>query len=91
MSTCPLVERIADKVPNAPDVPAVAPAQKSLSYDAAHNTSAYAAMRLPACYAVAARVLRELRLALPHFRPGSMLDFGSGPGTVIWAAHQVIC
>lgn len=35
------------------------------------------------------RVLDELRMRLPDFAPRSMLDFGSGPGTVIWAAREV--
>jgi hypothetical protein len=28
-------------------------------------------------------------MRLPGFLPTSMLDFGSGPGTAIWAAHKV--
>jgi len=51
--------------------------------------AAYAAARLPACYAAVARVLDELRLRLPGFTPRSMLDFGAGPGTAVWAAREV--
>ena len=58
-------------------------------YDDAGKAAAYSVMRMPACYAVAFRVLRELRLARPNLSPSSLLDFGSGPGTAIWAAQQV--
>ena len=51
---------------------------------------AYAVMRMPACYAAAAHVLHELRECRPDLQPGSMLDFGAGPGTATWAARQVI-
>ena len=44
---------------------------------------------MPACYAVLYRVFDELHLHLPHFAPKTMLDFGSGPGTAIWAAREV--
>ena len=47
-------------------------------------------MRMPACYSVAFRVLRELRLARPELMPSTLLDFGAGPGTVVWAAQEVI-
>lgn len=64
-------------------------ARASPAYDASGNAAAYSVMRMPACYAVAMRVLRELRIARPGFSPGSLLDFGSGPGTAIWAAQEV--
>jgi hypothetical protein len=53
------------------------------------ETLAYAAARLPACYAVSHRVFQELRVRSPGFVPTSILDFGSGPGTAIWAAQEV--
>ena len=49
----------------------------------------YAASRLPACYAVVWRVLDELNMRMADFQPESMLDFGAGPGTAIWAASEV--
>ena len=52
------------------------------------QVAAYAAARMPGCYAAVARVLDELRLRLPDFAPASMLDFGAGPGTAIWAARE---
>ena len=53
------------------------------------EVAAYAATRLPACYSVLVKVFEELRLRVPQLRPRRMLDFGSGPGTAIWAACQV--
>lgn len=50
---------------------------------------AYATSRMPACYAALSRVLGEVADRRPGWRPASMLDFGSGPGTAVWAAQQV--
>lgn len=47
---------------------------------------AYLATRLPATFAVMQRVLTELQLRLPDFRPQHMLDLGAGPGTASLAA-----
>ena len=63
-------------------------ASSSPEYDKA-QVAAYASSRMPACYAVLYRVFDELHLHLPQFSPRTMLDFGSGPGTAIWAARQV--
>ncbi len=63
-------------------------AASSPEYDSA-KVAAYASSRMPACYAVLFRVFDELHLHLPHFAPRTMLDFGSGPGTAIWAAREV--
>lgn len=63
-------------------------AASSPEYDSA-RVAAYASSRMPACYAVLFRVFDELHLQLPHFAPRTMLDFGSGPGTAIWAAREV--
>ena len=52
------------------------------------EVAAYAATRLPACYAVLVKVFEELRLRVPELQPRRMLDFGSGPGSAIWAACQ---
>jgi ribosomal protein RSM22 (predicted rRNA methylase) len=55
----------------------------------AAERAAYLLTRLPATYAADAVVFRELaaRVAGPF---GSMLDLGSGPGTSMWAAAEVI-
>ena len=62
--------------------------QKRVKYTQ-EETLGYAAARMPGCYSVASRVLDDLRWRLPEFQPGSLLDFGAGPGTATWAASQV--
>jgi ribosomal protein RSM22 (predicted rRNA methylase) len=50
------------------------------------DLAAYLTVRLPATYRVAERVLAELAALRPEFRPASLIDGGTGPGTVAWAA-----
>lgn len=50
------------------------------------DLAAYLAARLPATYAVNARVLNEVAALHPDFRPCSLADVGAGPGTAGWAA-----
>jgi ribosomal protein RSM22 (predicted rRNA methylase) len=50
---------------------------------------AYAASRMPACYAALEASLREVAARRPSWHPQNMLDFGAGPGTAVWAAQQV--
>jgi hypothetical protein len=51
---------------------------------------AYAASRMPACYAAVQHVLGEVAQRMPPgWRPVTMLDFGAGPATAVWAAQQV--
>jgi ribosomal protein RSM22 (predicted rRNA methylase) len=47
---------------------------------------AYLAARLPATYAAVRASLAALAEARPDFSPRTLLDVGSGPGTVLWAA-----
>lgn len=54
-----------------------------------HVSAAYIAARMPGAYSVLHRIFDELRLQLSDFQPQTMLDFGSGPGTAIWAAREV--
>jgi ribosomal protein RSM22 (predicted rRNA methylase) len=53
--------------------------------DRSHR-AAYLITRLPATYAVLARILQECKNRIPDLRVGSMLDLGAGPGTALWAA-----
>ena len=46
---------------------------------------AYLAARLPATYAAVRASLDQLAEAQPDFSPRTLLDVGSGPGTVLWA------
>ncbi|KAI8353357.1 mitochondrial small ribosomal subunit Rsm22-domain-containing protein [Blakeslea trispora] len=50
---------------------------------------AYAAGVLPSTFGAVTNVLRELDSRLVDFKPQSMLDFGTGPGTAIWAAQEI--
>lgn len=63
-------------------------AKDKVLYDTSQSAG-YAAARLPGCYAAAWRIFDEIDLRLPDFEPVSMLDFGAGPGTAIWAATDV--
>ncbi|KAK8918907.1 hypothetical protein KSP39_PZI021056 [Platanthera zijinensis] len=53
------------------------------------ETVAYVASRMPAVYTACHRVLKEVHRRLPDFSPASMLDFGAGPGSAIWAMREV--
>jgi ribosomal protein RSM22 (predicted rRNA methylase) len=49
---------------------------------------AYLAARLPATYAAIRATLDAVAEVRPDFAPRSLLDFGAGPGTVLWAARD---
>ncbi|KAM9719998.1 ribosome assembly protein METTL17, mitochondrial [Menidia menidia] len=48
----------------------------------------YMAARLAGGYAAVRRALNEIKKRDPSFAPQSLLDFGSGLGTVAWASHS---
>lgn len=50
------------------------------------DSMAYVAHRMPGIYACILRVLSEITTARPDFKPTTMLDFGTGPATTVWAA-----
>eukprot|EP01125_Pyxidicula_operculata_P004606 TRINITY_DN1736_c0_g1_i1.p1 TRINITY_DN1736_c0_g1~~TRINITY_DN1736_c0_g1_i1.p1 ORF type:complete len:407 (-),score=71.97 TRINITY_DN1736_c0_g1_i1:668-1762(-) len=49
---------------------------------------AYVAHRVPGIYSCNYRSFQEIKKRFSEFSPQSMLDFGSGPGTAIWAAKE---
>lgn len=49
---------------------------------------AYTAGALPSNFAAITNIMNELSKRLPDFKPASMLDFGTGPGTAIWAVRE---
>ncbi|XP_069044745.1 ribosome assembly protein METTL17, mitochondrial [Lepisosteus oculatus] len=59
-----------------------------LKYDA-DLSLVYLAARLAGGYAAVTRALHEIKKRVPSFSPGSLLDFGSGTGSVAWAAHSL--
>ena len=52
------------------------------------HKAAYLVSRLPATYAVISRALTESKQRISDLRVESMLDFGAGPGTAMWAAVE---
>ncbi|CAJ1072842.1 methyltransferase-like protein 17%2C mitochondrial [Xyrichtys novacula] len=48
----------------------------------------YMAARLAGGYAAVKRALHEIKKRDPSFAPQTLLDFGSGLGTVAWASHS---
>ncbi|KAJ2616714.1 37S ribosomal protein S22 [Coemansia sp. RSA 1365] len=53
------------------------------------ETAAYLAAFALGSYGVLFNVFSELSTRLPGFNPESILDFGSGPATALWAAQEV--
>ncbi|XP_072271302.1 ribosome assembly protein METTL17, mitochondrial isoform X2 [Pyxicephalus adspersus] len=49
----------------------------------------YLAARFDGGYAAVTRVLQEIYKRVPDFKPESLLDFGSGVGSVTWATHAL--
>ena len=50
---------------------------------------AFIASQLPFLYAPLRRVLEEVSLRIPSFQPQSILDFGCGAGSGLWAANEL--
>lgn len=48
----------------------------------------YMAVRLPQNYASIKKVMEEIRSSDPQFEPRTVLDFGSGMGTTMWAVNE---
>ncbi|TPX72656.1 hypothetical protein SpCBS45565_g00227 [Spizellomyces sp. 'palustris'] len=52
------------------------------------ETAGYLASRTGATYAAIRNVLDQLAKRIPSFQPSSVLDFGVGPGTALWAVQH---
>src|SRR5476649_1809076 len=50
---------------------------------------AYLALRVPATYAQIYGALSQVKEIVPSWKPKTMLDLGSGPGTGAWAAKTL--
>lgn len=57
--------------------------------DSRNKVLAYIATRMPSIYVVLRAVFEEMMVRCPTFAPASLIDVGSGPGTVLWAAAEV--
>lgn len=52
------------------------------------ESSAYLSLRFCPSYIAVQAILNELKTRLPRFSPKTMLDYGCGPGSAIWAARD---
>uniref|UniRef100_A0A8D2AHJ6 Ribosome assembly protein METTL17, mitochondrial n=1 Tax=Sciurus vulgaris TaxID=55149 RepID=A0A8D2AHJ6_SCIVU len=48
----------------------------------------YMAARLDGGFAAVSRAFHEIQTRIPEFKPQTLMDFGSGTGSVTWAAHS---
>ncbi|KAJ8775964.1 hypothetical protein J1605_016027 [Eschrichtius robustus] len=48
----------------------------------------YMAARLDGGFAAVSRAFHEIQARLPEFQPQTLMDFGTGTGSVTWAAHS---
>jgi ribosomal protein RSM22 (predicted rRNA methylase) len=64
------------------------PLERHMQSDA--DRLSYIATRMPATYAAVVKVLQEVSRRMPKVQIQSMLDLGAGPGTVLWAATEVL-
>ncbi|CAG9864535.1 unnamed protein product [Phyllotreta striolata] len=60
---------------------------KPIKYDS-NNSLLYLIARMAPEYAVLFRIFAEIRSRHPDFKPRGLLDFGSGTGSVTWAANS---
>lgn len=65
------------------------PLSQSYFIQSSLEAMAYLMVRFPATYAVISHVIQELQYQLNDFTPNSLLDIGSGPGTVLWASDNI--
>ncbi|KAI0242065.1 37S ribosomal protein S22, partial [Massospora cicadina] len=87
--TAPVAESVGNKVRYGHKRP-------PLEYEKPHalsygpkETLAYLAAVMPSSYATLHRVLSEIKLRDSKFKPSRILDFGTGPGTSLWAVDEV--
>jgi len=64
------------------------PVRKSY-IESQEDVYAYAAFRMPATFAAVYSALKQVSEVLPDWNPQTLLDVGTGPGTVMWAADAV--
>ncbi|KAJ2058297.1 37S ribosomal protein S22 [Coemansia sp. S146] len=85
------VEVIASGVRPAPDSlvnPGTPLKPHTLEYGRG-ETAAYLAACTPGTFGAIYNILAELSQRIPDFTPRKVLDFGSGPGTALWAIQEV--
>ena len=50
---------------------------------------AYLNCKMPYTYNISVRICEEIKNRMPEFKPTSVLDYGAGLGSSIWAAHDL--
>ncbi|KAJ1919353.1 37S ribosomal protein S22 [Mycoemilia scoparia] len=55
----------------------------------ARESAAYVASRFPATYGALFNIMKEAKARIPWMKPNNVLDFGTGPGTALWAINEV--
>ncbi|XP_068953828.1 ribosome assembly protein METTL17, mitochondrial [Petaurus breviceps papuanus] len=60
---------------------------QKLSYDE-RLSLVYMAARLDGGFAAVSRAFHEIQARVPDFKPQTLMDFGSGTGSVTWAAYN---
>lgn len=68
------------------------PEQNILSHEFVRNEEdalAYLSLRTTSTYAQLYGAMQHILELLPSFKPVSILDIGSGPGTAVWAASEI--
>ena len=46
-------------------------------------------MKMPYTYVIYKRILHEINMRVPDFKPETALDYGSGLGSGVWAIHKI--
>jgi ribosomal protein RSM22 (predicted rRNA methylase) len=59
-----------------------------LSYDK-NECLAYVGVRAIPTYGAISAVLKQLEKRVDNFKPNSIMDYGCGPGSAVWAARQI--
>ena len=49
----------------------------------------YLQRKMPYTYTVYKRIFHELNMRMPNFKPKTILDYGAGLGSGVWAAHTI--
>ena len=44
---------------------------------------------MPYNYSIYKRILHEVQVRMPDFRPETALDYGAGLGSGVWAIHKI--
>ncbi|KAG0169562.1 37S ribosomal protein S22 [Apophysomyces sp. BC1034] len=78
-----------EKIPSNQSKKQIKPTEPHTVSYGPRESVAYAAGVLPTTYAAITNVFAEVSKRMADFKPKTMLDFGTGPGTAIWAAHEV--